>query len=440
MKKLYLYIKESFWLWALILVLCAGTVVFLFLDKRYEWCTIATIALFFSVRWLYLLYRKNTKRITYMLEALENNDNTLRFVGEQTNSSDASISYLLNKVSQILFEAKTETIQQEKYYELILNSINTGIIVLDDNGAVYQKNNETLRIFGLNVFTHIQQLAPINALLVEKIAAIQPGENIQLQFTNERGIIHISVKASDIHIAKKHLRILALSDINSVLDEKEIDSWIKLIRVLTHEIMNSITPITSLSDTMLSQGIADIEEIHKGLETISATGKGLISFVESYRKFTRTPTPEPTLFYIKPFMERMIKLTQHQLACEHISFNLYVTPDDLILYADENLIQQVVVNLLKNAMEAINNNPDGVININAYCTTKEEVVIDISNNGLPIPFEIAEQIFIPFFTTKEKGNGIGLSLSRHIMRLSKGSLTLLPTNSKGETVFRLQFN
>lgn len=250
-------------------------------------------------------------------------------------------------------------------------------------------------------------------------------------------------RVSDITVRKEHLRILALNDINNELDEKEIDSWIRLTRVLTHEIMNAVTPITSLSDTLLglTEAQASKEEIRNGLQTISSTGKGLLSFVESYRKFTRIPTPEPSLFYVKSFIERMVELARHQHPDVRVTFHTDIAPSDLILYADENLVSQVVINLLKNAIQAIesdkNTDKEGHINIRAYCNEAEAILIEISNNGPAIPNDIAEHIFIPFFTTKEGGSGIGLSISRQIMRLSGGNLSLLPGK---ETTFILKFN
>ena len=181
------------------------------------------------------------------------------------------------------------------------------------------------------------------------------------------------------------------------------------------------------------------DEIRNGLHTISTTGKGLLSFVENYRRFTRIPKPEPSLFYVKGFINRMVELARHQYPDSHITFHSHITPDDLILYADENLISQVLINLLKNAIQAIEaaGIPEGIITLNAYCNENEAVLIEVSNNGPAIPPEVAEHIFIPFFTTKEGGSGIGLSISRQIMRLSGGSLSLHPGK---ETMFVLKFN
>lgn len=429
-------LTERYW-FRLGVSLCFAITAALFYSNRdFVWMILSLCFLIFSIWWQLSLYRIHTKRVLFMIDALENNDNAIHFPEEKTTPETRDINRALNRVGHILYNVKSETAQQEKYYELILDCINTGVLVLNDNGAIYQKNNEALRLLGLNVLTHIRQLSKVDVTLMQKVEFCRTGEKLQITFNNERGTVNLSIRVSDITIRKEHLRILALSDINSELDEKEIDSWIRLTRVLTHEIMNSVTPITSLSDTLLSLSDAHDEEIRNGLQTISTTGKGLLAFVESYRRFTRIPTPEPSLFYVKAFIDRMVELARHQNTCENITFHTDISPADLIVYADENLISQVVINLLKNAIQAIGTQAGGKIEISARCNDSEEVLIEIKNNGPVIPPKIADHIFIPFFTTKEGGSGIGLSISRQIMRLSGGSITLLPGK---ETKFVLKF-
>ena len=422
------------------------------------WGVFCTALLSIALYWQQKLYRHHVRKVLFMLDAIENNDNAIHF-SETENTADARlVNRALNRVAHILYNVKSETAQQEKYYELILDCVNTGILVLNDNGAVYQKNTEALRLLGLNVFTHVSQLNRVDPRLSSLLANCRPGDKLQMPFNNERGTVNMSVRVSDITVRKEHLRILALNDINNELDEKEIDSWIRLTRVLTHEIMNAVTPITSLSDTLLKLTEARIskEEMRHGLQTISTTGKGLLAFVESYRRFTRIPTPEPSLFYLKGFINRMAELARHQYPDTPVTFNVSIVPDDLILYADENLISQVIINLLKNAIQAFETGAPAAtgtnaettaetnaattekhINIRAYCNEAEAVLIEISNNGPAIPPDIAGHIFIPFFTTKENGSGIGLSISRQIMRLSGGSLSLIAGK---ETTFVLKFN
>ena len=429
-------LTERYW-FRLGVSLCFAITAALFYSNRdFVWMILSLCFLIFSIWWQLSLYRIHTKRVLFMIDALENNDNAIHFPEEKTTPETRDINRALNRVGHILYNVKSETAQQEKYYELILDCINTGVLVLNDNGAIYQKNNEALRLLGLNVLTHIRQLSKVDVTLMQKVEFCRTGEKLQITFNNERGTVNLSIRVSDITIRKEHLRILALSDINSELDEKEIDSWIRLTRVLTHEIMNSVTPITSLSDTLLSLSDTHDEEIRSGLQTISTTGKGLLAFVESYRRFTRIPTPEPSLFYVKAFIDRMVELARHQNTCENITFHTNISPADLIVYADENLISQVVINLLKNAIQAIGTQAGGKIEISARCNDSEEVLIEIKNNGPAIPPEIADHIFIPFFTTKEGGSGIGLSISLQIMRLSGGSITLLPGK---ETKFVLKF-
>ena len=260
---------------------------------------------------------------------------------------------------------KSASLLAESDDELILDFVETGIVVLNSKGAVYQKNKKATQLLGMDVFTHTKQLSRISDELKNVMEEALPGDKSQVQVSTERGTINLALRVSGINIKEEELRIIALSDINRELDEREIDSWIRLTRVLTHEIMNSLTPVTSLSETLLQLPGAENEEMRQGLETIHTTGKGLINFVMSYRKLTRLPSPEPSLFYVRPFLERMIKLACHQHPCPHISISLHEAKDDLIVFADENLIAQVVTNLLKNAIQAIGDTPDGLITLRA---------------------------------------------------------------------------
>ncbi|WP_099465369.1 MULTISPECIES: sensor histidine kinase [Parabacteroides] len=424
----------------LLLLITTGAFTYCCLQQYWEFCILICIAWLYSIQMMRTLYKRNAQKIAFMFDAIDNSDYAFKYATSGRSSNDKMVSESLNRITQILFQAKAEALQKEKYYELIMNSVNTGILVIDDKGVIFQTNNEALRLLGLTVFTHVRQLGRIDEELEQTISSVLPGEKHQISFNNERGTVHLSLRVSEMTLQEKHVRIIALNDINSELDEKEIDSWIRLTRVLTHEIMNSVTPMTSLSDTLLSiHGDAN-KEIRNGLEVISTTGKSLISFVESYRKFTHIPTPQPSLFYISKFADRMVQLARHHNNYPNISIRIDVQPTDLIVYADENLISQVVLNLLKNAMQAIGHEQEnGLIELTAYCNKDEAVFIEVSNNGPAIPPEEAEHIFIPFFTTKEGGSGIGLSISRQIMRLSGGSITLKSSPSTKKTTFILMF-
>lgn len=408
--------------------------------KDWLWFVPCSIGWIISTKMMYTLYRKSAQKVAFMFDAIDNSDYAFQYATRGRSSNDKLVSESLNRITQILLQAKAETIQKEKFYELIMNSVNTGIIVLDEKGSIFQTNNEALRLLGLTVFTHVKQLGRVDESLENMINNIRPGSKHQISFANERGTVNLAVRVSEISLKDKHLRIVAINDINSELDEKEIDSWIRLTRVLTHEIMNSITPITSLSDTLLSIHEEADNDIRNGLEVISTTGKSLISFVESYRKFTHIPTPDPSLFYVQKFADRMVQLARHHNNYPNILIRVHVEPADLIVYADENLITQVVLNLLKNGMQAIGSKqPNGRIELKAYCNPDESVIIEVSNNGPVIPPEVAEHIFVPFFTTKKGGSGVGLSISRQIMRLSGGSISLKSSPVTQQTAFILTF-
>lgn len=392
-----------------------------------------------SCRGLYLQYLMHARQVIFMLNAIENDDFSFKFSSDSPLRSDILVNQTLNRITAIIQKAKVDAVQKEKYYELILNSVNTGIIVADENGNIFQTNNEALKLLGLSVFTHLKQLYKISPDLPDILQNVGPGEKQQTSFVNERGTVHLSVRTSKMVINNTKMCIYALNDINSELDDKEIESWIRLTRVLTHEIMNSITPITSLSETLLSLHKNANKDIRNGLEVISSTGKGLIDFVESYRKFTHLPTPQPSLFYAAGLAERIKQLTQCNNTLSGTPIIISIEPHDLIIHADEKLITQVMLNLVKNAMQSIDNAADGLIQIKGYCNPDESVSLEIMDNGPGISPEMADHIFIPFFTTKEGGSGIGLSISRQIMRLHGGTLTLKSSPSKKETTFILTF-
>lgn len=424
-----------------IVLLLTASCLLLLQHRNWLWLCVAFPALIISMVRFYRLYTYNTRKVAFLLDAIENDDPAIRFYEHVAGKDNSMVNIMLNRIARILYNVKQETAQREKYYELILDFVNTGIIVLNSTGAVYQKNNEAMKLLGADILTHVKQLSRISGELMHATQNAVPGDKLQIKFPTERGTVHLSLRVSGIKIKNEELRIIALNDINRELDEREIDSWIRLTRVLTHEIMNSLTPVTSLSETLLALPGAENEEMKQGLETIHTTGKGLINFVMSYRKLTRLPSPEPSLFYVRTFLERMINLAQHQHQHPNITISILEAQNDLILFADENLIAQVVTNLLKNAIQAIGNAPDGLITLKAYCDEQESIHIEIANNGPAIPADTAEQIFVPFFTTKEEGSGIGLSLSKQIMRLSGGTLALLPYKDvRQPTVFMLVFN
>ena len=411
--------------------------------------------------WLYRHYRRNIKKVTFLFDAIDNGDFSFNFPTEKGFKEDKILHQSLNRIKLFLQHTREEQMEREKYYEQILNAVDTGILVVDSHDNILQHNQAALRLLDTDVLTHMNQ--------------------VKEKLKDE----HLAKHETQAMLKDKHVRIIALSDVSHELSNQEVDSWIKLIRVLTHEIMNTITPVTSLSETLLKelgsreQLVADNEsddlhspdklmkvsekqqpaeqakpqsaeqaKLKQGLETIHKTGTELLAFVNNYRRFTHVPQPQPALFYVEPFLERMALLCNHEVEIE-------VSPKDLLAYADESLLSHVVTNLLKNAVEAFKEkeredkqecrsadlhsatSKKAFIRLQAYANAQESIIIDVSNNAGLIPEDVASHIFIPFFTTKPEGSGIGLSLSRQIMRVSGGSLSLHQDKAQGFTTFRI---
>ena len=373
------------------------------------WGALCTALLPIALYWQQKLYRHHVRKVLFMLDAIENNDNAIHF-SETENTADARlVNRALNRVAHILYNVKSETAQQEKYYELILDCVNTGILVLNDNGAVYQKNSEALRLLGLNVFTHVSQLNRVDPRLSSLLANCRPGDKLQMPFNNERGTVNMSVRVSDITVRKEHLRILALNDINNELDEKEIDSWIRLTRVLTHEIMNSITPIISLSETLSEREMSEknYPVMRQGMQTIHRReAKKLLQDLQ------------------KLFSEEYIRIELPEA--------------DRILQIDRTQIEQVLINLIKNAKEACSRKEHPRIEVKMLPALSWQCLITVSDNGEGILPEVQDKIFVPFFTTKPSGSGIGLSLCKQVMNRHGGNITVQSAVGKG-SCFTLLF-
>ena len=372
---------------------------------------------------LYRHYRRNIKKVTFLFDAIDNGDFSFGFPTEKRFKEDNILHQSLNRIKLFLQHTREEQMDREKYYEQILNAVDTGILVVDGHDNILQHNQAALRLLDTDVLTHMNQ--------------------VKGKLKDE----HLAKHETQAMLKDKHVRIIALSDVSHELSNQEVDSWIKLIRVLTHEIMNTITPVTSLSETLLTR-VTEDKDLEQGLETIHKTGTELLAFVNNYRRFTHVPQPQPALFYVEPFLERMALLCNHEV-------EISVSPKDLLVYADESLLSHVVTNLLKNAVEAFREkeredkqechsadlqsaaSKKAFIRLKAYANVQESIIIDVSNNAGLIPEDVASHIFIPFFTTKPEGSGIGLSLSRQIMRVSSGSLSLHQDKAQGITTFRI---
>lgn len=386
--------------------------------------------------------KKIHNKIGFMLEAIDNRDFSFRYPTKSSNSQSAKMfNQTLNRIVQVVGGINDEIRNREQYFEKVINVVNTGILVIDDKDYVLQCNEAIAELLNMKVLTHLEQLARIEPELPSKIRGLSAGEHIIVSIQKGTSRRSISLQCTNTVLRGQQVRVLVFNDIQRELDNKELESWEKLSRVLTHEIMNSVTPLTSLADTLVQKSEETTPEIAQGLTTISKTGKSLIEFVENYRKMAHVPKPQPGIFYVKPFIEQMKGLAEHQIEGASANISVSVEPSDLLVYADEGLICRVVINILKNALQAVaEKGEEGIVEVRAEVSKTEQVVITISNNGPVIPVEEEEQIFVPFYTTKRNGSGIGLALSRRIMKESGGELLLQVDRKRGITSFLLLFS
>lgn len=421
------------------ILLVAGTALLTwgFAKGQYLLAGIGLVVLLFAIVNYIHGVKKLKEKCYLMLEAIRNNDYSFRLPTTYHSASEQVLQDTINQFGSLMNEQKQQMVQQEKFYEHIMSAVSTGIIVIDEHDNIMQANPAAAKLLGLPILSNLRQLERYGNDVADLFRLIQAKERRQLHLQTDKGEVDLSIACVRTELDRKAVRILIMNDIHNELDEKELDSWIKLTRVLTHEIMNSMAPISSISDTFMQREDVKDSEIYDGIRAIHETSTGLISFVDSYRKFSALQQPQPEPFFIQEIIKQVSSLN---IVPEHINLNIQVEPDDLMLYADSNLIRQLLINLLKNAVQAIGDH-QGRILVHAYADKNEHVFINVSNNGPAISSELARQIFVPFFTTKQDGSGIGLSLARQIMKLSGGTITLLKTGTNNWPVtFQLEFS
>lgn len=421
--------------WNVVLALASAACGWILARRLYPFMLLDLPVMALAIARILHHYGDSVRRVTFMFNAIDSDDLTFRFNEDPSTVDNTMLNTALNRIKEILARTKLQAEERERYYQLIMESAQTGLITVNDTGSVYQANGEALRIFGLQRLTHIRQLEQSAPEAARVLAAIRPGEKLRISYTTETGEMTLTLGCAEITLEERHRRVISVSDINSEVSEIQVESWSKLSRILTHEIMNSLAPVTSLSQTLLDIDRPMDPDVKRGLETISATSRRLVSFVDSYRRFTRIPAPQREPFEVRELIRQAEVLTA--ASEDALRIRVDIEPADTMIYADKVQLGQVAVNLLKNAREAIAGRPDGEIEIRSRIDAAEHVVIEFSNNGGAIPAEVAENIFTPFYTTKPDGSGIGLSLSRRIMQLHGGSLRLT-CNTDRRVTFTLQ--
>jgi two-component system nitrogen regulation sensor histidine kinase NtrY len=435
----------------LIVILSALLGYLLVKDQSFRYSLICIIAIVILTISLISYLNSTNRKVRFFFDSVRNDDSSLSFPTDTKNKTFRELNLSMNTVNQQIQQLKIENRSQEQYFQILIEHLATGIITYDSKGYVLHANSSAKKLLSTEVLTHIQQIERLNEKLYQTIKNIKPSERRLISFKSDQDEIQISLKATSFRSNNAELVILSIQDIKSELDEKELESWMKLIRVLMHEIMNSITPITSLSESLshiygsqdnpvLPEQVTPrtITTTLQGLNVIKEQGKGLMSFVESFRKLTRVPEPEKKMFKVADLISRVQILYSSLEKSDKVSLVVSLKDTEQEIFADQNLISQVLLNLVKNALEANENNPDGQIKIVAGTYTNNRPEICVIDNGPGIPEENIDEIFVPFFTTRQTGSGIGLSISKQIMRLHGGNLKVKSVPGK-ETVFCLSF-
>ncbi|HYH57584.1 MAG TPA: HAMP domain-containing sensor histidine kinase, partial [Anseongella sp.] len=401
------------------------------------------LSLFLTVWQVYSLHRFITRvnrKLALFLEAIRYSDFSIRFSADNTlGKSFRDLNRQFNQVLEAFREARAEKEANLKYIDTIVQQINVGVLSFDSAGQVELINPAAFRLLGIYRLRNIGELEGSHAGLANLFWRIPSGSKSLYPMADDR---QLSVSATGLRLQGKMIKLVSLQNIHAELQEKELEAWQNLARILRHEIMNSITPIVSLIGTMKeiiendlkpyrlpAEATADLKE---ALRTVENRSRGIMNFVNAYRDYTSLPKPHFSALEVKDVIHSVIQLMDADLREEGISLSSEIEPGGLVITADAEQLHMVLINLIKNARDALLETPDAAILLKAY-RNQQQVILEISDNGPGIEAEALEHIFIPFFTTKKNGSGIGLSLSRQIVQLHGGQLRAHSVPGKGST-------
>jgi nitrogen fixation/metabolism regulation signal transduction histidine kinase len=397
---------------------------------------------------LLIKYVEQTNRkLTRFFENIKYNDFTSSFVSDNKGETFNQLNQSFNQVIQQFVKTRAEKEEHHNQLQTIVQHISIGILTYRKDGHIDIYNNAVKQIFKINNLKHIKELSQIDAGLPDVLLHLNQDDSKLIKINLDDELLQLSIQATEFKKKGEEYFLVSVKNIHSELEQKEIESWQKLIRVLTHEIMNSITPISSLASTVKQmlpkEGIQlqeedDLESMHHALSTISRRSDGLLNFVKLYRDLTRIPKPNFQKVLVKDLLFDSKLMLLHKTREPHLNIKIQTMPDDLQIMADPNLIEQVLLNLLINAFHATEGRDEPQIILSSRFNKNERVIIEVADNGHGIKADMMDKIFMPFFTSKEEGSGIGLSLSRQIMRMHQGNIFVKSVHGKG-SVFTLVF-
>jgi nitrogen fixation/metabolism regulation signal transduction histidine kinase len=393
---------------------------------------------------------KINKDFARFLIELKEKDTTELYFPESLDKNFKNLKYSFQQISDEIKKTRIEKLGQEQYLAYIIENFSDGFISFDEDGKVKIINSAAKEMLQIQFLNSIWDLDNIQTGLAKKLVLSRPGQQKLINVKIGNNVHDFLFRLSEVKIESQIIKILTFQDLKRELEEKEISSWKKLIRVLTHEMMNSLTPITTLSVAVrriLKSGDElrmlkelneeDLNDIYKNNETIENRSKGLLNFINEYRRLTKVPELQKEEVNINEFLNCIKQLFSESVKEKQIDFKIDTSPTDLTYSFDKKLIEQVLINLIKNSIEAMENKEDKKIQLVAK-GSKQSLEISVQDNGNGINNEIKEDVFIPFFTTKKDGSGIGLSLSKEIMQKHNGEIYFESEAQKG-TCFYLKF-
>jgi len=393
------------------------------------------------------LDRSNTN-IASFLDSIRFDDLSYSFKTESDDPTVRRLHQELNEAMNKLRSSRREKDSEFLFFKNIVMHVGIGLLIFREDGKIEIFNSAARRLLKVTKAEHLDDLNEVSDNLVNAFLKLKTGGRELMRLKIGDDIVQLSIYAIELTLRGENVKLVSLQNIQSELEEKEMEAWQNLVRVLTHEIMNSVTPISSLAGIVeedLKQHLAEeqvapmsrdqLNDIHLSLMTISKRSEGLIHFVKEFRSLTSIPKPKPSPIPVKGLMDELVMLHRKELSERQIEVSISVYPEDLTVVADKNMIEQVIINLFRNAMQAFEDHTDKRIELKAGLTEKSRPVISVKDNGTGIDPEAMEKIFIPFFTTKKTGSGIGLSLSRQIMRQHQGTLTVKSTVGQGTEFF-----
>ena len=408
-------------------------------------------AIAFQVTKLLQVVETSNINIASFLDSIRFDDLSQSF---KTESKDPSVQKLHTELNEALSKLRTSRREKDSEYQFFKNIVQhaaIGLLTFKKDGSIQIINSAAKRLLRITKADRLDDLKDVSEELVETFQKLKTGgrELVRIKFGDES--LQLSVYVIELTLRDEEVKLVSMSNIQSELEEKEMEAWQNLVRVLTHEIMNSVTPISSLAgiveddlkhrmDNQSEMPLKkeELEDMYLSLQTISKRSAGLIRFVKEFRNLTHIPKPKLAHVPLKELLEEMALLHKKELADHAITINVDVSPVELIVHADKTMIEQVLINLIKNAIQSFDEQPNKLIELRAYSNEKGNPVISVKDNGAGIDIEALEKIFIPFFSTKKTGSGIGLSLSKQIMRQHEGNITVKSKLGEG-TEFLLRF-